>query len=72
MFFTLSLGVFGVSSVYREDYSIPNKPVESAKKLVRDTLLHGDDMYPIQSKKNRNKFEEEKSQVLFKSSSSPI
>ena len=31
MFFTLSLGVFGVSSVYREDYSIPNKPVESAK-----------------------------------------
>ena len=29
--FTLSLGVFSVSSVYREDYSIPNKPVESAK-----------------------------------------
>ena len=29
-FFTFSLGVFSVSSVYR-DYSIPNKPVESAK-----------------------------------------
>ena len=34
--------------MYREDYSIPNKPVESAKKLVRDTLLSGYDIYPIQ------------------------
>ena len=34
--------------MYREDYSIPNKPVESAKKLVRDTLLSGFDIYPIQ------------------------
>ena len=35
--------------MYREDYSIPNKPVESAKKLVRDTLLSGYDIYPNQN-----------------------
>ena len=33
-FYTFSLGVFGVLRVYRENYSIPNKAVESAKKLV--------------------------------------
>ena len=52
--------------MYREIYSIPNKPVESAKKLVRDTLPSGFDIHIQISQNNLNKFEEEKSQVLFK------
>ena len=44
-FQTFSLGVFSVSSVYRENYTIPNRPVESAKKLVRDTLPSRFDIY---------------------------
>ena len=31
--------------MYRENYSIPNKPIESAKKLVRDTLPSGFDIH---------------------------
>ena len=45
--------------------------VTKVQKLVRDTLLRGYDIYPKQSK-NLNKFEEEKSKVLFKALSSPI
>ena len=60
--------MFSVSIVYRENYSIPNKPVESAKKLVGDTLPSGFDIHIQISQKNLNKFQEEKSQVLFKAS----
>jgi len=33
------------------EITVPNKPDESVKKLVRDTLLRGYDIYPKQSKK---------------------
>ena len=69
VFFTLSLGVFSDSSVYRENYSIPpNKPVVSAKNWFV-ILFQVDSIYIQTSPKNLNKFEEEKSQVLFKASS---
>ena len=56
--------------MYKRNYSIPNKSFESAKKLVRDTLPSGFDIHIQISQKNLKKFEEEKSQVPFKASSS--